>query len=470
MNKLVTEVSRKNLVGKTKVQSPARYNKRLRYSTMSIPEIEGDKLLKDDMLVIHVQVGAYTDSIAYEGVCKRIIELVKNSNRHSLTRRIVVRAMNEQVDAGDIYVRCSCMDFKCLPADTEIKLLSGGYATIKDVCERYNNGEKLWVYAVDDKGDFHPGEIINAVCTGKSSTLVEVTLDSGEKITTTADHLYMMRDGTYKAAADLKVDDSLMPLLNIDTYEQCRKLFPKSTKSENLTIPFNEILELFRVDRLNHRVSSVRTISLAEPVDVYDIEVKDFHNFLVKGDVILHNCRFAYQATRYKYIYGDPENRPANITNPNDDIGAVCKHLACILSNKKWLVKAASVVNDYIHDNYESFLKAYNLDADEFRIDEKAYNAAIAGAIKREHDRLPPELFGITSRLYAPEDLEKILFDMLNRRGWELRIDNDLDKPIVVYVSKSLEALDNPEDSTDNIYKFDVMPAGSRVRLQWVKD
>lgn len=61
--------------------------------------------------------------------------------------------------------------------------------------------------------------------------------------------------------------------------------------------------------------------------------------------------RFAYVATVHGYKYGPPEDRPANITNPNDSLGATCKHLSLLLSNKKWLVKAASVVN--------SFIKAY---------------------------------------------------------------------------------------------------------------
>lgn len=287
------EVSRRNLIGKTKVQSPERYNRRLRYSTMSIPEIDEDELMYKDNLVMSVQVGAYTDTLAYSGVCKRIIQLVKQSPNRSLTRRIVVRAMNEQVDiVKDVYVRCTCMDFQ---------------------------------------------------------------------------------------------------------------------------------------------------------------------------------CRYGYVATKHHYIWGTPENRPANITNPHDDIGAVCKHLACILSNKKWLVKAASVVNDFIHDNYDEFLSVYKLTSEDFGIDENAYNAAIAGAIKREQQRLPVDLYGIASKLYYPDTLESDLFDLLNRRGWQLRVDEDLSKPILVYISKSLESLDDPEDSED-VYKFEVVPAGTRVKLNWVKD
>lgn len=61
--------------------------------------------------------------------------------------------------------------------------------------------------------------------------------------------------------------------------------------------------------------------------------------------------RFAYWATQNGYKYGEPETRPSDITNPDDAIGATCKHLNLLLSNKRWLTKAASTVN--------SFIKAY---------------------------------------------------------------------------------------------------------------
>lgn len=61
--------------------------------------------------------------------------------------------------------------------------------------------------------------------------------------------------------------------------------------------------------------------------------------------------RFAYWATKNGYKYGNPETRPSDITNPDDALGATCKHLDLLLSNKRWLTKAASVVN--------AFIKAY---------------------------------------------------------------------------------------------------------------
>ena len=45
-----------------------------------------------------------------------------------------------------------------------------------------------------------------------------------------------------------------------------------------------------------------------------------------------------------------------DITNPNDDLGPCCKHVALVLNNTSWLIKVASVINNYVNymkDNYE---------------------------------------------------------------------------------------------------------------------
>ena len=62
--------------------------------------------------------------------------------------------------------------------------------------------------------------------------------------------------------------------------------------------------------------------------------------------------RFAYMATKLGYKYGKPENRPANITNPND-YGSMCKHLISMLSNKKWLRQVTSVFMDFLEDRID---------------------------------------------------------------------------------------------------------------------
>lgn len=58
--------------------------------------------------------------------------------------------------------------------------------------------------------------------------------------------------------------------------------------------------------------------------------------------------RFAYVATKNNYNSGEPETRVADITNPRDSKGAACKHVLNVLANLDWVMKVASVINNYI--------------------------------------------------------------------------------------------------------------------------
>lgn len=60
--------------------------------------------------------------------------------------------------------------------------------------------------------------------------------------------------------------------------------------------------------------------------------------------------RQAYWATKGRYNSGTPQ--PSNgkgIANPNDTKGAGCKHVNLCLANVDWLMKVASVINNYVH-------------------------------------------------------------------------------------------------------------------------
>ena len=74
--------------------------------------------------------------------------------------------------------------------------------------------------------------------------------------------------------------------------------------------------------------------------------------------------RMAYWASVNGYKYGEQETRPSKVTNPDDSLGATCKHLDLLLSNKRWLTKAASVVNSFIK-TYPDKAALYLYDEDE---------------------------------------------------------------------------------------------------------
>ena len=99
----------------------------------------------------------------------------------------------------------------CLAGDTVIKLLDGTYETIESLANR--GAEGIWVYSVDvETGEIVPAQAFNIHKTGIRKDIVEVILDNGASVKCTSDHLFLMRDGSYKEAKELKYEDSLMPM------------------------------------------------------------------------------------------------------------------------------------------------------------------------------------------------------------------------------------------------------------------
>jgi len=96
----------------------------------------------------------------------------------------------------------------CFTGDTKISLLSGEEVSLQDLTDR----DEFWVYSFDAEGNFYPGRGHSARLTKRNAPVVKVTLDTGETIRCTPDHLFMLRDGSYKQAEYLTPDDSLMPL------------------------------------------------------------------------------------------------------------------------------------------------------------------------------------------------------------------------------------------------------------------
>ena len=98
--------------------------------------------------------------------------------------------------------------------DSIIPLLNGESITIKEISERLkkNPETELWTYSIQDKTkNVLPGKIIWCDLTRKNSEIIRVYLDNESYMETAPDHEFLMRNGTYKKAEDLKPKDSLMP-------------------------------------------------------------------------------------------------------------------------------------------------------------------------------------------------------------------------------------------------------------------
>ena len=114
----------------------------------------------------------------------------------------------------------------CLAPTTYVSTLDG-FVTIKDLAEKYPNGEYFKVWSWDK--DAHKLTLGNAHHPRKTGTknVIEVHLDNNEVLKCTPDHRLMLIDGTYKEAGQLLPGESLMPFyhrINKNGYQEIKSL------------------------------------------------------------------------------------------------------------------------------------------------------------------------------------------------------------------------------------------------------
>lgn len=100
----------------------------------------------------------------------------------------------------------------CFSGDTKIALADGRSLSFIEIINEYRRGGKLFCYTIRKNGTIGIERIINPRRTKQNATVIKLTLDSGEQITCTPDHRFMLRNGDYKMAKDLLAHDSLMPM------------------------------------------------------------------------------------------------------------------------------------------------------------------------------------------------------------------------------------------------------------------
>ncbi len=100
---------------------------------------------------------------------------------------------------------------RCFSGDTRVALVDGTAPTLEEMARRHDDGELFWGYSVGQNGRLIVSLLDAPRWIGRDS-LLEIELDSGERIRATPDHDFMMRDGRMVPAERLRPGDSLMPL------------------------------------------------------------------------------------------------------------------------------------------------------------------------------------------------------------------------------------------------------------------
>lgn len=153
----------------------------------------------------------------------------------------------------------------CLTADTMIPLLNGKEVPVKDLVEV----PEFYVYSYDlMTHQVVPGRAHSCRKTKSEAAIYEVELDNGSTIRCTADHPYLLRDGTYVEVKDLEPGQRLMPF-----YRQ-------------ISLSWGFVERRIR-EGMNHKIAAVRFVGRE---DVYNFEVDVHENYAVSAGVFIHNC------------------------------------------------------------------------------------------------------------------------------------------------------------------------------------
>ncbi len=216
----------------------------------------------------------------------------------------------------------------CFSGDTLVALADGRALSFKEIIAEQAAGKEHFCYTIRNDGKIGLERIINPRMTKTSAKVLKVTMDNGETLICTPDHEFMMHDGSFKQINEVKTNESLMPLyrklsdvkdplITINGYEMVldplngrwlfthmladccnrnlknhrehgghRERLEPSVLSVSSVVDSN-YLDSFTGKTFNHRIVSIE--SLQEPMDVYDIEVPNTHNFALASGVFVHN-------------------------------------------------------------------------------------------------------------------------------------------------------------------------------------
>jgi len=100
----------------------------------------------------------------------------------------------------------------CFAGDTLVALADGRHLSFQEIVSEQEQGKEHFCYTIRNDGNIGIEKIIHPRITKKNAEVIKLTLDNGEILTCTPDHLFMLRDRSYKPAALLTPNDSLMPL------------------------------------------------------------------------------------------------------------------------------------------------------------------------------------------------------------------------------------------------------------------
>ena len=112
----LNEVTRWEIIRRSQRESPIRFNNRRFYSVRDFKNVDFKSLFTDNEFVWQSRIGDYIVNVSFEGAFDELqyrLYHLKGKNRYKrITHSILTKALSEALDTEDIYVNCTCPDFK----------------------------------------------------------------------------------------------------------------------------------------------------------------------------------------------------------------------------------------------------------------------------------------------------------------------------------------------------------------------
>ncbi|MBI2324410.1 MAG: DNA gyrase subunit A [Chloroflexi bacterium] len=160
-------------------------------------------------------------------------------------------------------------NFGCFAGDTKVELTNGDQKTFIELIDMVRHGLRGDIFTVDQHRNVRLKPVRAPRLVRRNDPVVKVTLSTGNTITCTPDHRFMLRDGTYREAQSLRPKDQLMPF--------ARTAIPERLHRTG-AFPIPASLQV-RVDK----------VEPAGRADVYDLTVDVTQNFALSAGVFVHN-------------------------------------------------------------------------------------------------------------------------------------------------------------------------------------
>ena len=139
----LTEVTRWEIIRRSQREAPVRFQKKANYKAKDFKNVDFKDLFENDNFTWSSRVGDYVVTISFEGPFNLLqwqLKSMKGKNRWKrINHRMLTDALSKALDTEDLYIDCSCPDFKyrfkfwCTQADCNYGLPQNTAPKVRNV-------------------------------------------------------------------------------------------------------------------------------------------------------------------------------------------------------------------------------------------------------------------------------------------------------------------------------------------------